>query len=64
MATARRIHVTLADSGILKFDQDDTTAAKVTELLQTDLEVCSMRDLALYSHFHSHVQVRFLDLTR
>lgn len=39
MATAYRIHVPAQDTGLLKVEQDEATAAKVTELLQRDLEV-------------------------
>jgi hypothetical protein len=39
MATAHQIVIPATDTGLLKFPQDDATAAKVSELLQKDLEV-------------------------
>lgn len=39
MATAHHIHVRPAESGILAVKQDEETAAKVSDLLQKDLEV-------------------------
>ncbi|CRK16857.1 hypothetical protein BN1708_011849 [Verticillium longisporum] len=38
MATAYKIHVSKTNTGLLKFDQPEATAAKTTELLQSDLE--------------------------
>jgi hypothetical protein len=39
MATAHNVHVRPAESGILAIKQDEETAAKVSDLLQKDLEV-------------------------
>lgn len=39
MATPHRIQVQPADTGLLKFNQDEAAASKVSDLLQQDLEV-------------------------
>lgn len=39
MATSRRILITSENTGLWQAEQDEETAAKVTELLQQDFEV-------------------------
>lgn len=47
MATPWQIRVPASDTGVLKWKQTDEAAAKVSELLQKDLEVfCSKQLIA------------------
>ncbi|VUC34976.1 unnamed protein product [Clonostachys rosea] len=72
MATAHHIHVRPADSGILAIKQDEDTAAKISDLLQKDLEVTGTpkgTGLAANHHvffnaegFHNHIPHHLLTL--
>ncbi|PNY26018.1 Oxidoreductase AflY [Tolypocladium capitatum] len=60
MATAYQIHVLAPDTGLLAVEQDEATAAKVTELLQRDLE----RHHVFFNAagFHNHILHQLLAL--
>ncbi|PHH84271.1 hypothetical protein CDD83_2214 [Cordyceps sp. RAO-2017] len=60
MATPQRIHVSARDTGLLRVEQDDAAAAKVTELLQKDLE----QNHVFFNDegFHNHISHHLLTL--
>jgi hypothetical protein len=49
MATPWRIRVPASDTGVLKWKQTDEAAAKVSELLQKDLEVFYSEQLSVWA---------------
>lgn len=50
MATAYHVQVPPTDSGILKFAQTGSSAAKVSELLQKDLEVVHLIPVSITAY--------------
>ncbi|POR37682.1 Putative nucleosome assembly protein C36B7.08c, partial [Tolypocladium paradoxum] len=60
MATAYQIHVPARDTGLLGVEQDEAAAAKVTELLQKDLENHHVFFNA--EGFHNHILHQLLAL--
>ncbi|CAG9999857.1 unnamed protein product [Clonostachys byssicola] len=60
MATAHHVHVRPAESGILAIKQDEETAAKVSDLLQKDLENHHVYFNA--EGFHNHIPHHLLTL--
>ncbi|KAG7118497.1 Oxidoreductase ptaJ like protein [Verticillium longisporum] len=60
MATAYKIHVSKTNTGLLKFDQPEATAAKTTELLQSDLE--NHHVFFNQSGYHNHIVHHLLAL--